>query len=51
MNANFEYPLKKKEEIKVVYDRNMVRMEGVDDKFSFGKLTDIDGTVYNAYEI
>jgi len=46
MNANFDYNLVKKEDIKIVYDRNMVRLMGARDDVNLGRLSDIDGTVY-----
>lgn len=46
MNANFDYNLVKKEDIKIVYDRNMVRLMGAREDVNLGRLSDIDGTVY-----
>lgn len=51
MNANFDYPLVKKDQVKVVYDRNMVRLVGKTDDVNLGRLTDIDGTIYQVSEI
>jgi hypothetical protein len=51
LNANFEYNTVKKESIDIVYEINMIRMKTKDDDSSFGTLTDIDGSVYEAYEI
>lgn len=46
MNANFDYPTVNKDEVKVVYDRNMLRLIPKSEKVNLGRLTDIDGTIY-----
>lgn len=46
MNANFDYPTVKKDDIKVLYDRNMVRLIGKKPEINLGRLTDVDGTMY-----
>lgn len=46
MNANFDYPVVKKEDLKLVYDRNILRLSGKRENINLGRLTDIDGTIY-----
>jgi len=51
MNARFEYNLVKKELVDVVYEINILRLKTNKDNIIFGKLTDLDGTVYESREI
>ena len=52
-NAEFEYINVDKDDIHIVFENNMLRIKhkkGHEDK-NFGKIHDLDGTVYEANEI
>jgi hypothetical protein len=46
LNAIFDYPEVKKEDVSLVYEINMLRIKLKNPESRFGTLTDIDGTVY-----
>jgi HSP20 family molecular chaperone IbpA len=46
LNAIFDYPEVKKEDITLVYEINMLRIRLKNPESRFGTMTDIDGTIY-----